>query len=35
MSYKKPVIASDVGGIVDIVKDGDTGLLVSSYCMFL
>ncbi|HDN83241.1 MAG TPA: glycosyltransferase, partial [Candidatus Altiarchaeales archaeon] len=28
MSYKKPVIASNVGGIVDIVKDGETGLLV-------
>ena len=28
MGYRKPVIASGVGGIVDIVKDGDTGLLV-------
>lgn len=28
MSYKKPVIASNVGGIVDIVKDRKTGLLV-------
>ena len=28
MGYGKPVIASDAGGIVDIVKDGDTGLLV-------
>ncbi|MDI6840283.1 MAG: glycosyltransferase family 4 protein [bacterium] len=28
MSYKKPVVASQVGGIVDIVKDGETGLLV-------
>ncbi len=29
MSYKKPVIASRVGGIVDIVKDRETGILVS------
>jgi len=28
MSFKKPVIASGVGGIVDIVKDKKTGLLV-------
>jgi glycosyltransferase involved in cell wall biosynthesis len=28
MSYRKPVIASDSGGIVDIVKHNDTGLLV-------
>ncbi len=28
MSYKKPVIASDVGGISDIVKDRATGILV-------
>ena len=28
MSYKKPVIASDLGGITDIVKDRETGLLV-------
>ncbi|HEX6573704.1 MAG TPA: glycosyltransferase family 4 protein [Gemmatimonadaceae bacterium] len=28
MGYGKPVIASAAGGIVDIVKDGDTGLLV-------
>jgi len=28
MSYKKPVIASNLGGIVDIVKDGKTGILV-------
>jgi len=28
MSYKKPVIASRVGGIVDIIKDRETGLLV-------
>ncbi len=28
LSYRKPVIASGVGGIVDIVKDGDTGLAV-------
>lgn len=28
MGYGKPVIASSAGGIVDIVKDEDTGLLV-------
>lgn len=28
LSYGKPVIASAAGGIVDIVRDGDTGLLV-------
>lgn len=28
MSYKKPVIASRVGGIVDVVRDGETGLLI-------
>jgi glycosyltransferase involved in cell wall biosynthesis len=28
LSYKKPVIASRVGGIVDIVKDNKTGILV-------
>ncbi len=28
LSYGKPVIASGVGGIVDIVRDGETGLLV-------
>jgi glycosyltransferase involved in cell wall biosynthesis len=28
MSYRKPVIASNLGGITDIVKDRDTGLLV-------
>ena len=28
MGYGKPVIASAAGGIVDIVSDGDTGLLV-------
>jgi glycosyltransferase involved in cell wall biosynthesis len=28
MGYGKPVIASAAGGIVDIVADGDTGLLV-------
>lgn len=28
MGYGKPVIASSAGGIIDIVSDGDTGLLV-------
>ncbi len=28
LSYGKPVIASAAGGIVDIVRDGETGLLV-------
>ncbi|MCH7762008.1 glycosyltransferase family 4 protein [candidate division TA06 bacterium] len=28
MNYKKPVIASNVGGIVDIIKDNETGILV-------
>ena len=28
MAYQKPVIATSVGGIVDIVKHGSTGLLV-------
>ncbi|MEW6684871.1 MAG: glycosyltransferase family 4 protein [Candidatus Edwardsbacteria bacterium] len=28
MSYKKPVIASNLGGIVDIVRDGESGILV-------
>jgi glycosyltransferase involved in cell wall biosynthesis len=28
MSYEKPVIASNVGGITDIVVDGENGLLV-------
>ncbi len=29
MSYQKPVIATAVGGIRDIVRDGETGLLVA------
>jgi len=29
MSYKKPVVASNLGGITDIVKDKETGLLVT------
>lgn len=28
MSFKKPVIASRIGGITDIIKDGESGLLV-------
>ncbi|MDH5683538.1 MAG: glycosyltransferase family 4 protein, partial [candidate division WOR-3 bacterium] len=28
MSYKKPVIGTNLGGIIDIIKDGKTGLLV-------
>jgi glycosyltransferase involved in cell wall biosynthesis len=28
LTYKKPAIASEVGGIVDIIKDKETGLLV-------
>jgi glycosyltransferase involved in cell wall biosynthesis len=28
MSYQKPVIATNVGGIPDIIHDGETGLLV-------
>jgi glycosyltransferase involved in cell wall biosynthesis len=28
LSYGKPVVATSVGGIVDIVRDGETGLLV-------
>jgi glycosyltransferase involved in cell wall biosynthesis len=28
MSYRKPVVASDIGGITDIVAHDQTGLLV-------
>jgi glycosyltransferase involved in cell wall biosynthesis len=28
MSYRKPVVATEVGGIPDIVRNGETGLLV-------
>ena len=30
LSYGKPVIASDVGGITDIIRHGETGLLVAA-----
>jgi glycosyltransferase involved in cell wall biosynthesis len=30
MSMQKPLIASRVGGIPEVVKDGETGLLVPS-----
>jgi glycosyltransferase involved in cell wall biosynthesis len=30
MSYKKPVVASNTGGITDVVEDGVTGILVPS-----
>lgn len=33
LAYKRPVIASDVGGIYSIVKDGITGLLVPPRCV--
>ena len=29
MRYRKPVIATRVGGIADIVQDGETGILVA------
>jgi glycosyltransferase involved in cell wall biosynthesis len=29
MSYKKAIIASDRGGLIDIVNNGNTGILVS------
>ena len=29
MSRKKPVIASGIGGILEVVQDGHTGLLVN------
>lgn len=31
MSFQKPVVATRVGGIVEIVRDGETGFLVPSH----